>query len=405
MKAKAVLAALLTGCAFTGLPLRQGRAGQVREFEAEIDDLRREYQIPGMSVAVVQDQRIVLARGYGYADLEDGIPATEDTPYNIASCTKPLAATVLMRLVEDGQLDLDTPMAEALRDAPFAFRRHGEPVRGYASACQAVAEVGRMKDFPLAFLFQDYRCEGKQITVRHHLTHTSQGVPGQAYRYNGFLYGWLSLVAEAASGEPFADLVVQIITDPLEMTRTLPNPDETQRERVLAERARYYRAAQGGGYELSAWPSREFIEMIKQIDPDADESEGQKLDAAAGIVSTVRDLARFDVAMDRDQIVSAASKQAMYTATVSNDGRTLPYGMGWFVQEHRGTRLVWHYGHAPYAYSSLYLKVPEKGGTLILLANSDGASAPFDLGAGDVLRSPFAVAFLQRFAGMEGRDG
>ena len=65
----------------------------------------------------------------------------------------------------------------------------------------------------------------------------------------------------------------------------------------------------------------------------------------------------------------------------------------------KGTKLVWHYGWAPKAYSSLILKVPAKEVTLILLANSDGASAPFRLGAGNVLRSPFAVAFLNLFAG------
>jgi CubicO group peptidase (beta-lactamase class C family) len=211
-----------------------------------------------------------------------------------------------------------------------------------------------------------------------------------------FLYGWLSLVAEQAEGKPFADLVVETITSPLEMTDTLPNPDPGQRDRILAERTRYYRVDPAGGYERSQWPSREFVELIQMIDPDAAESEGA-LDAAAGIITTVRDLAKFDVAMDRNQIVSPASKEAMFTAARSDSGQVLPYGLGWFVQEQDGVKLVWHYGYAPYAYSSLILKVPEREVTLILLANSDGASAPFNLGAGNVLNSPFAAAFLRRF--------
>ena len=87
----------------------------------------------------------------------------------------------------------------------------------------------------------------------------------------------------------------------------------------------------------------------------------------------------------------------MFTPTLSKSGRTLPYGLGWIVQEHKGVKLIWHYGWAPKAYSSLILKVPEDEVTLILLANSDGASAPFRLGAGNVLRSHFAVAFLNLF--------
>jgi hypothetical protein len=74
------------------------------------------------------------------------------------------------------------------------------------------------------------------------------------------------------------------------------------------------------------------------------------------------------------------------------------------VQEYEGAKLVWHYGWAPKAYSSLILKVPAENVTLILLANSDGASAPFRLGAGNVLRSPFAVAFLNLFTDLKVRQ-
>jgi hypothetical protein len=119
------------------------------------------------------------------------------------------------------------------------------------------------------------------------------------------------------------------------------------------------------------------------------------------MISTVLDMAKFDVAMDQNLIVSEETKQAMFTPAISNSGKLLPYGLGWFVQEINGVKLIWHYGHAPKAYSSLILKVPKEEVTLILLANSDGASTPFNLGAGNVLRSPFAVAFLNLFANLE----
>ena len=127
-----------------------------------------------------------------------------------------------------------------------------------------------------------------------------------------------------------------------------------------------------------------------------------RLCSSAGIVSTVLDHAKFDVAMDQNLVVSKTTKDTMFTAPVSNSGSLLPYGLGWFVQESNGTKLVWHYGWAPKAYSSLILKVPAKEVTLILLANSDGASAPFRLGAGNVLRSPFAVSFLNLFTDLKG---
>jgi CubicO group peptidase (beta-lactamase class C family) len=166
----------------------------------------------------------------------------------------------------------------------------------------------------------------------------------------------------------------------LEMTSTIPSPSNGGRQQVLGELAEPYRIDGAGKAVLS-----EFT---------------QDLNAGAGMVSTVLDLAKFDVAMDRNLIVSEETKEAMFTPTLSNSGQTLPYGMGWFVQEREGVQLVWHYGQQT-TYSSLILKVPEEELTLILLANSDGASAPFDLGAGNVLKSPFAVAFINLFTDIE----
>jgi CubicO group peptidase (beta-lactamase class C family) len=74
-----------------------------------------------------------------------------------------------------------------------------------------------------------------------------------------------------------------------------------------------------------------------------------------------------------------------------------PTGLGWFVQAYNGAHLVWHFGVAPGAYSSLILKVPSRNLTLILLANSDGLNQPFALDRGDVTASLFAKLFLSLF--------
>jgi CubicO group peptidase (beta-lactamase class C family) len=92
----------------------------------------------------------------------------------------------------------------------------------------------------------------------------------------------------------------------------------------------------------------------------------------------------------------------MWTPAVTSSGQALPYSLGWFVQEVEGTRIVGHYGWWPGAFSSLLLKVPEQELTLVLLANGDGASAPFQIGEyGDLLRSPFATTFLNTFMDMQ----
>ncbi|MDH3918919.1 MAG: beta-lactamase family protein, partial [Rhodospirillales bacterium] len=169
----------------------------------------------------------------------------------------------------------------------------------------------------------------------------------------------------------------------------VPGATEMQEQQVLARQAKYYRA-HGSGFEPSDWPPPEWIEAMERCGLDSTPS----LNAGAGMISNVLDLAKFDAAMDRDAIVSAQSKALMFAATRSNSGERRPYGLGWFIQDSDNHRLVWHNGDAPGAHSSLLFKVPAADHTLILLANSDGASSPFDLTKGNVLDSPFARLFL-----------
>jgi len=347
----------------------------IQTFRQQIEYLQKKYNIPGISIAILETQQVIFADGFGLADIDHEIPATANTPYNIASLTKPFAAAVLMKLVEEDKLDLHDEMAVVLKDTQFRY--DNRTIDGYGNACKEIRTASRDPNFEYAFLLKNYRCNTARIEVKHHLTHTAQGEPGAAYSYNGFLFGFLSPVAEALSGKNFADLLVETIIRPLDMTRTVPSINKGIRQQVLEDRAKYYKMGFGGDFVPSSYPV--------------------KLSSSAGMISTVRDLAQFDIAMDRNLIVSEESKAAMFTPAISNSGKPLPYGLGWFVQYHKDVKLVWHYGWAPKAYSSLILKVPEKELTLILLANSDGASAPFRLGAGNVLRSPFAVAFLNLF--------
>jgi len=356
-------------------PARTPVQDPIQAFKQEIEGLQKKYNIPGLSVAVLQNQQTIFTDGFGYADLENKISATADTPYNIASLTKPFAAAILMKLVEEGKLNLQDQMAVLLKDTKFQY--DNRTIDGYGNACKEIRAASRDTNFEYAFLLKDYRCDTGKIEVKHHLSHTSQGEPGAAYRYNGFLFNFLSPVAEEVSGKKFSDLLVDNIIRPLDMTRTVPSVSNSIRQQVLADRAKYYKMGFGGDFVLSSYPV--------------------KLSSSAGMISTVLDLAKFDVAMDRNLVVSQESKAAMFTPTISNSGQPLPYGLGWFVQYQDEVKLVWHYGWAPKAYSSLILKVPEEELTLILLANSDGASAPFRLGAGNVLRSPFAAVFLSLF--------
>ena len=120
------------------------------------------------------------------------------------------------------------------------------------------------------------------------------------------------------------------------------------------------------------------------------------ISSTAGLISTVMDLATFDAALDHHVLLKKETQDLAWTPFQTNTGEQIPYGMGWFVQQIDETKVIWHYGQWP-VFSGLYIKVPQQNLTLILLANSNGVNAPFDMDKGNILVSPFAITFLKQF--------
>jgi CubicO group peptidase (beta-lactamase class C family) len=112
----------------------------------------------------------------------------------------------------------------------------------------------------------------------------------------------------------------------------------------------------------------------------------------------VEDLARFDIALDGGSLIGREGRDAMWTRPQGAAGALLPYALGWFVEDHGGRRVVWHYGWYPPTVSAIYVKVPDRRLSFIILANSDGLSAGVAWTQEGVRGSPFARLFLERFA-------
>jgi CubicO group peptidase (beta-lactamase class C family) len=120
------------------------------------------------------------------------------------------------------------------------------------------------------------------------------------------------------------------------------------------------------------------------------------LTPASGLISTVRDFTRFDAAV-RKGYLRPETLAVAWTPQLDRNGQRLPHGLGWFVQNYNGERVVWQFGVSDNASSSMVITVPGRGFTFILAANSSGLSRPFSLAAGDVVVSPFARLFLSIF--------
>ena len=327
-------------------------------FATEVDSLRRSHRIPGLAVVVLRDTTIILARGFGLANVELAVAVTPETPFNIASVAKPISAVVALRLVERGLLDLDRPMKS------FA---------GFTDFCAAARTNGGL-------FFGDYQCDTQPLTLRHVLSMTANGIPGTRFFYNPVSFSWASRPMAEAGKTPFSELTAKLVFQPAGMRRSARIHRQLALTPALAA-------------DLAVPYHVDSIGQIAISDPPPPQGDG----AAGGVISTVMDLARFDVALSAGRLLSPDSRKVMLTANRSPTGTVLPYGLGWFVQDHAGEQLLWHSGLWEGKYSALYLKAPERRLTLILLANSDGLRWDNRLDEAAVERSPFAHAFLSRF--------
>lgn len=328
----------------------------VARFSAVADSLKTALRIPGLAIVILRDTSVIFSRGYGLADVARKIPATVETPFNIASVTKPISAVVALKLVEQGKLDLDRPMIL---------------YAGFPEFCTEATSAG-------GIFFGDYQC-GK-ITMRNVLSMEANGTPGTSFSYNPPSYSWASRPMAEVAGVPFSELTKIMVLDPAGMSRSARiNRRLPLRPDLAAELAIPYHIDSAG--------------MAVVSEPPPPQGDG----AAGGVISTAMDLARFDIALGMGRLISPASVDAMWTAGRSASGAVLPYGIGWFVNNYRGEKIIWHTGLWEGAYSALYMKVPDRHLTLILLANSDGLRWQSRLDEAAIERSPFALALLDLF--------
>ncbi len=398
-------------------------------FEGIVQRLMRDLKTPGLSAIILKDQQVVWEKAWGYADVENRIKTTPDTPFGLASVTKAFASVVFFRNVERGAISLED---RARRYDAFAFRH----------------------DYPNA----------DDIKLKHIMSHTTLDPVGTVWHYDGDRYGASGKAIKRASGRSFREQFMTDIAGPLGMTRTAPNPLDPE----LQDRFRAYLASRGkklrirdqngrprrviDGYDFKNrfWGNtyNTFVAMVARslettdygrglyvkqselVVDDAsqadfnrfwlnepehavyrqlarayhynDQRELSRSDypvyfgTGAGFNSTVRDLARFDIALDQGRLIASKTKAIAWEPVRSPTGEVFPYGYGWFSAEHAGRTIIWH-GGAWRGMSCMYLKVPEENYTFIFLSNSKTQSDAFDMARGDALNSGFGLAFLRLF--------
>jgi D-alanyl-D-alanine carboxypeptidase len=327
---------------------RKGQAGTSSSFDAidaYIQSRMQKRHIPGISVAVVQDGNVVLAKGYGVANVELFVPATENTVYQLASVTKTFTVTAVMMLVEDGKVGLDDKINARLPDLPAAW---GEvTVRHLLNHTSGIKSYTSVRDF--------FKTARKDYTHREILDLVAKEplefAPGEKWSYNNTGYFLLGMLIEKVSGKKYGEFLSEKIFKPLMMTQT----------RVNDMRAVIQNRAQGYTWDGQRLMNGEYVSPTQPF-------------AAGMLVSTVSDLVKWDAALRTQSLLKPSSLDQMWTPTKLSKGGEAEYGFGWEVKKVNGHRLIGHGGGIP-GFSTHLSRFVDDHLTVIVLMNADSGDA------------------------------
>jgi D-alanyl-D-alanine carboxypeptidase len=293
--------------------------------------------VPGISLAVVKDGKIIKAEGYGLANIELNVPARPETVYKIGSVSKQFIAAGILLLIQEGKISLDDSISKFLDGTPETW---------------------------------------KPITVRHLLTHTSGIVreapgfdplkiqadadviktayslplrftPGEKWEYCNVGYFSLAEIIRKVTGRPWGDYLNDALFKPLEMNSTRT----TNMTELVPNRANGY-GWREGKYQNSA--------IYLALRP------------SGAFLSTVLDLAKWDAALYTDRLLKPGTREQMWTEVKLKSGTTYPYGFGWELDSVGGHKLMHHGGSLPGFRAELARFVNDKL-SVVVLANSNSA--------------------------------
>jgi serine beta-lactamase-like protein LACTB, mitochondrial len=314
--------------------------------------------IPGLAVAVAVDGRIVYADGFGYADLEQRVPAWPSTKFRIGSVSKPLTAVALMQLVEQHKIDLDAPVQKYVP----SFPDKGAKITARLLAGHLAGIRHYKGDEFLLARHYDSVVDGLKIFADDPLF----APPGTKYSYSTYGFNLLSAVIEAASGETFLDYMQQHVFDALGLAHTTAD----QNRLLIDQRSRFYAHPKGSPFENA---------------PYVDNSYKW---AGGGFLSTPEDVVRFGSALLQPGFLTADSLTLLFSSQQTTAGQDTGYGMGWAIHKsHSGQRIYEHSGGSVGGSCQLIV-YPESRVVVALLTNL--GEAPWKIADVESIAEPFA---------------
>jgi D-alanyl-D-alanine carboxypeptidase len=346
---------ILLGTVFIFATIGDSRADQVDDY---VKNQMRRQHVVGLSLAVVKDGRLIKARGYGLASVEQNNPATKSTVYNTASIGKQFTATAVMMLVEEGRIGLDDGITNYLADLPKAWDN--------VTVRQLLNHTSGIRDYPT---LPDFGKLSKSPVTTRQLVDMLAGFPlefrpGKKWRYCNMGYHLLGEIVAKVSGQPFADFLQEGVFAPLGMNSTRFYDSRS----IITNRANPY------DWKNGTLCNAEYLDYSWAFGAGAE-------------ASTVEDMAKWDASLRTEKLLPRNRWEEMWTPVTLADGSTFPYGFGWHVQKDEGGRVIWHGGGDPGFLSAMFHWLDDRITVIVLLTggshflpNGQESSADIALG-------------------------
>jgi N-acyl-D-amino-acid deacylase len=343
------------------IPISGAAVPGMGSYDQVIPDLMRKYAIPGGAVAVVRDGKLIYARGFGYADVENKTPVQPDALFRLASVSKPITSAAIMKLVEEGKLTLDdrvAPLIAHLTPAPGATV---DPRWEQITIRHLLNHTGGWdRDKPNGGFDPMFRPDIAAAAVNAPAPASGETIirymkgmpldfdPGQKFVYSNFGYDILGRVIERLSGMPYEAYVRARVLQPVGANRT--RVGRTRLGEALAGEVKYYLPGEPG------------LGMTAPLVSSVFPGEGavpvnyggfyiEAMDSHGGWVSSTVDLLRFlegvDGRADHPDILSAGLVAQMTSGGALLCGGACFYAAGWLVRPTLGDATWEHGGSLP----------------------------------------------------------
>jgi CubicO group peptidase (beta-lactamase class C family) len=307
----------------------------------------KEQHIPGVGVAVVRDGKLILARGYGLANVELATPVSPETVFEAGSITKQFVAAAIMLLAQDGKLKLDDSIGRYFPEASPATRT--VTIRNLLTHTSGIPDVsdGTSETSGAVGVVDFHREYSESQLASAYLAQPLESEPGTKWSYCNACYDLLGFLIHRVSGQFYGDFLRQRIFAPAGMrtARVFSQAD------IIPNRVGLYGLVGGQWKNAPDWWSQ----SIRQ-------------GAAGGLWMSVLDLAKWDAALNTNRILNRTALETMWTPLPLDDGSAYPGGMGWFIAKANGHRVVFHTNGGPGS-SAVISRYLDDGLTIIVMTN------------------------------------